>query len=177
MHRIGFSLVLLAVVLAPALRAQLPESRIQTAAAVCPPSATLDQLVTALDDAVSGPPDKDRTCLRDLLLPEARLTPVAPGSDGAFAAHILTLDDWIDAVRKRNHTEFFERQVKVQSEVYGHIAHLWSTYEVRPTPDGKAIVRGINSIQAVFDGKRWRIFEVLWQAETPAESLPEKYLP
>jgi hypothetical protein len=38
-------------------------------------------------------------------------------------------------------------------------------------------VRGINSIQAMNDGKRWRIQESLWQAESPAELVPEKYLP
>jgi len=62
------------------------------------------------------------------------------------------------------------------AEVYGHIAHLWSTYEVRPTPDGKPEIRGINSIQAVFDGNNWKIMQVLWQAETPDEPIPAKYL-
>jgi hypothetical protein len=62
------------------------------------------------------------------------------------------------------------------AEVYGHIAHLWSTYEVRPNPDGKPEIRGINSIQAVFDGNNWKIMQVLWQAETPDEPIPAKYL-
>jgi hypothetical protein len=38
-------------------------------------------------------------------------------------------------------------------------------------------VRGINSIQAVFDGRRWRVSEILWQAESPDLPIPEKYLP
>jgi len=80
-------------------------------------------------------------------------------------------------VAKRGKAVFYERQVKVKSEVYGHMAHLWSTYDTRSTPDGKADVRGINSIQALYDGKRWRIVEILWQAETTAEPVPEKYLP
>jgi hypothetical protein len=87
------------------------------------------------------------------------------------------VDGWIDAVRKRGSAVFYERQVKVSTERYGSLAHLWSTYEVRPTPDGKPEVRGINSIQAVFDGQRWRVISILWQAETPAEPVPEKYLP
>lgn len=130
-----------------------------------------------MDEAVSGPADKDRTCLRQLLLPEARLIPVAVAADGSATPHILTVDGWIEAVRKRGHDEFYERQIKIKAETYGHIAHLWSTYEIRPTPDGKATVRGINSIQAVFDGKQWHILQVFWQAESPAQPLPEKYLP
>jgi len=105
------------------------------------------------------------------------MSPLTKKPDGSYAPHTLTVDGWIDAVKKRGHTEFYERQVKVSSEVYGHVAHLWSTYEIRPTPDGKAQVRGINSIQAVNDGTRWRVLEIQWQAETADEPIPAKYLP
>lgn len=174
MSRIAAVLLLAAVVAPAALHAQ---SASAPNAETCLPSSTLDELTKAIDEAVSGPAGKDRTCLRQLLLPEAGLAPLARTADGAVAPHILTVDEWIEAVRKRGNTAFFERQVKVESEIYGHMAHLWSTYEIRPTPDGKATVRGINSIQAVFDGQHWRVLEILWQAETPAEPVPEKYLP
>ncbi len=163
---------------ASALSAQNPA---QSAAApqppACPPTATLDQLVTALDDAVSGPATKDRTCMRDVLLPDARLIPVSKLPDGTIAPRILTIDGWIDAVSRRGSEVFYERQIKVKSETYGPIAHLWSTYEVRPTPDGKAEVRGINSIQAIFDGQRWHIISIVWHAETSADAIPPAYLP
>jgi hypothetical protein len=175
MKRIALLLALAGAVLGPQLRAQTPAAPVISAA--CLPSTTLDELIKALDDAVSGPGDKDRTCLRALLLPDARLSPLAKAADGSFAPHVLTVDGWIDAVKKRGSAVFYERQVKVSSDLYGHIAHLWSTYEVRPTPDGKAQVRGINSIQAVNDGARWRVSEILWQAETPAEQVPTRYLP
>ena len=80
-------------------------------------------------------------------------------------------------MKARGSAVFYEHQVKYSSDVYGHIAHLWSTYEIRPTPDGKAEMRGINSIQAVFNGTEWKVVEILWQAETPDESIPQKYLP
>ena len=115
--------------------------------------------------------------MRDLMLSDVRLIPVGKAPDGTFAPHVLTLDGWIEAVRKRGSAVFYERQMKVETQQFGHIAHLWSTYEVRPTADGKATVRGINSIQAVYDGTRWKVMEILWQAETPAEPVPEKYLP
>jgi hypothetical protein len=44
-------------------------------------------------------------------------------------------------------------------------------------PDGKATIRGINSIQAVFDGVRWKITQITWETETPTEPIPESYLP
>jgi len=154
-----------------------PFSHAQTAAATCPSTKTLDDLVTALDDAVGGPVDKDRTCLRQLLLPDARLIPVSKAKDGSIVPHILTVDDWIARVKASGHPPFYEVQVRYPAEVYGHIGHLWSTYEVRPTPDGRPEVRGINSIEAVFDGNNWKIMQVLWQAETPDEPIPAKYLP
>jgi hypothetical protein len=175
MKRFPVFLILVAAILGPQLPAQAPASA--SAAAACLPAGTIDELIKAIDDAVSGPADKDRTCLRAVMLPEARLSPIAKAEDGSFAPHILTVDGWIEAVRKRGSTAFYERQIKVSTDTYGHIAHLWSTYEIRPTPDGKAQVRGINSIEAVNDGTRWRVLQILWQAETPAEPVPARYLP
>lgn len=146
-------------------------------AATCPPATTLDELTKALDDAVSGPGNKDRACLRDLMLPEARLTPVAKSPDGGFAPRLLTVDDWVNAVAKRGPAPFYEHQVKVQVDTYGHTAQLWSTYELRETPDGKPTVTGINSIQAVNDGKRWHVLSILWEPDTTAGPIPRKYLP
>lgn len=167
-------LAFLAVAAAPALDAQNAEPK---PAATCPSSTTLADLTKALDDAVSGPGDKDRTCLRELMLPDARLTPIVRTQDGAFAPRILTVDDWINAVAKRGSTPFYEHQVKVITESYGHFAHLWSTYEIRDTPDGKATVTGINSVQAVNDGTRWRVLSVLWEPDSTAGPIPEKYKP
>ena len=150
---------------------------LQAQTASCPSSKTLDDLIKALDDAVSGPADKDRTCMRQLLLPDARLIPVGKGKDGTIGPHVLSVNDWITRVKARGNDVFYEHQVKYSSDVYGHIAHLWSTYEIRPAPDGKAEMRGINSIQAVFNGTEWKVVEILWQAETPDESIPQKYLP
>jgi|SRR5579872_5915147 len=144
---------------------------------VCPSTPTLGDLTKALDGAVSGPGNKDRTCLRDILLPEARMSPMTKGPNGAFAPRLLSVDDWIAAVAKRGDQAFYEVQIKVNSDSYGHFAHLWSTYEIRPTPDGKPEVTGINSIQAVFDGTRWRVLSVLWEPETTAGPVPERYRP
>jgi hypothetical protein len=167
---IVFAALAATVLILPRLPAQI------AAPAACRPTANLDQLIKAIDDAVSGPADKDRTCFRDILLPDARLIPVSKQADGTIAPHILTVDGWIDAVRKRGSGVFYKRLIKVKSEIYGPIAYLWSTYEVRPTPDGKAEVRGINSIQAVFDGARWRVIEIAWHAETPADPVPVQYV-
>lgn len=176
MKRIALRLAF-AGLLTTAGMAQTNAPRAQPDQASCPPSTTLDELIKAIDDAVSGPVGKDRACMRALMLADVRLIPVVKAPDGNYAPHVLTLNAWIDAVSKHTGNIFYERQVKYETEQYGHIAHLWSTYEVRPTPDGKATVRGINSIQAVNDGKSWKVIEIVWEAESPGEPVPEKYLP
>src|ERR1700751_5980051 len=77
----------------------VPFSHAQAAASTCPPTKTLDDLVKALDDAVGGPIDKDRTCLRQLLLPDARLIPVSKTKDGSITPHILNVDDCISPAK------------------------------------------------------------------------------
>ena len=161
---------------APATPAAPPATQAQEPV-TCLPSRTLDELVVALDDAISGHADKDRACMRQLLYSDARLAPVIKSREGVFGLHSLSVDEWIDAVKKRGSGTFYEKQIKVASETYGHMAELWTTYEIRGTADGKAVSRGVNSIQAVNDGRRWRITQILWQAETPAEPIPQKYLP
>jgi hypothetical protein len=177
MRHIAFLVAVTAALLAPALHGQTTTAQAQTASQTCPSTATLEDLTKALDDAVSGPGNKDRACLRDLLLADARLMPIRKTTDGTFAPHMLTVDDWISAVAKRASAAFYERQVKVRTETYGHFAHLWSTYEIRDTPDGPATVTGINSVQAVNDGTRWKVLSVLWEPDTTAGPVPEKYKP
>ncbi len=178
MNRSARFVTLALALFATGMFAQQPAASTPTQqSTACPPATTLDELTKALDDAVSGPGNKDRACLRDLLLPDARLTPVTKTPDGSFAPRVLTVDDWINAVAKRGSSAFYERQIKVTAESYGHFAHLWSTYEIRDTPDGKATVVGINSLQAVNDGKRWHVISVLWEPDTTAGPIPKKYLP
>lgn len=158
--------------------AQSQANSVPNALVTCRPTHTLDELVLALDDAVSGPVDKDRTCLRQLLLPDAKLIPVSVAPDGKTVPHVLGVEDWIARVKGvTDRKVLYERQVKVVQESFGHIAHLWSTYEVSDSPGGQTTMRGINSIQAVSVNGEWKVQEILWQAENSADQVPPRYLP
>lgn len=177
MRRHTLFLTLICCMVASGLIAQEPEPKIAAAVPACPSTATLDQLITAVDAAVTGPANKDRTCFRALFLPEARLIPIRIAADGKATPVILTVDGWIDAVKKRGTMMLTEKQLKVKTEVWAHEAHLWSTYETKIGADDKPADRGINSIQAIYDGKQWRVIEIVWQAETKSEPVPAEYLP
>lgn len=175
MRRPLIFLALAAALAAPAFSAQ--DAQPASAIPACPSTATLDQLITAIDAAVTGPADKDRTCFRALFLPDARLIPIRVAADGSAAPHTLTVQDWIDAVRKRGNTTLTEHQIKIRTESWAHLAHLWSTYTTTIGSADKIADRGINSIQAIYDGKQWHVIEIAWQAEKPEDPVPAKYLP
>ena len=129
----------------------------------------------ALDAAITGPADKDRASMKALLIPEARMTFVSLGSDGAPSYRVETLDDWIARVKARGHTMLEETQLKFRIERYGNIAHLWSSYTLQS--DGKQVARGINSIQAIKEASGWRVTGIMVQAESVTAPLPKEYLP
>ena len=72
---------------------------------------------------------------------------------------------------------FFEKEAARKTEQFGQIAHLFSTYESRHTPDDpKPFQRGINSFQLMNDGTRWWIVTIFWEGEDEKNPLPQKYL-
>lgn len=141
----------------------------------CALPSEAEGIAAALDAAISGPADKDRACMKALLMPEARILIVALGTGGASGYKILTLDDWIARTKARGHVMLEEKQLKFHIERYGNIAHLWSTYAL--SSDGKQVARGTNSIQALQEAVGWRITGIMFQAESATAPLPKEYLP
>jgi hypothetical protein len=164
----------------------------QTPAANPADVASIDSIIAALYDVISGPAGKKRDWnrFRSLFFPGARLIPTgprrAPGTkpdapltgQEEYGSRALTPEEYI--TRSSSILEergFFEREVARRTEQFGHIAHAFSTYESRHlAEDAKPFQRGINSIQLMNDGKRWWVVTVFWEGETEKTPLPEKYL-
>jgi len=141
--------------------------------------ATMDAIVSALYDVISGPPGpRNWDRFRSLFVPGARLIPTGTRPTGEAASRVLTPDEYIQRsspMLEKN--GFFEREISRRTERFGNIAHLFSTYESRHGKDDeKPFARGINSIQLMNDSKRWWIVTVFWQGEDPKNPLPEEYL-
>ena len=168
MLRTLLTATLLAGALAGRAMAQAPN-------AGCALPSAPEGIPAALDAAITGPSDKDRACMRALLIPEARLTFVSLGSDGAPSYRLESLDDWIARVRARGHVVVEEKQLKFRIERYGAIAQLWSSYAL--SSDGKQVALGINSIQAIKAAGGWRVASIVVQAATAAAPLPKEDLP
>jgi hypothetical protein len=168
MLRTLFATMILAGMLAGSALAQAP-------VAGCALPSEPEGIPAALDAAITGPADKDRACMRALLIPEARMMFVSLGADGAPSYKLETLDEWIARVKARGHATLEEKQLKFHIERYGNIAHLWSSYALHS--DGRPVARGINSIQAIKEDAGWRVTGIMVQAESAAAPLPKEYLP
>ena len=144
---------------------------------------SIDAIIAAAYDVISGPAGKKRDWNRErsLYYPDARLIPTAsvPGrNDVDLEPQLLDVEAYIERVeRLLGKAGFYEKEIARQTEQFGRIAHVWSTYQSRyhpnePTP----FMRGINSFQLFNDGKRWWILSVYWQHEIAEHAIPQKYL-
>jgi hypothetical protein len=145
--------------------------------------ATIDSIITAAYDGISGPAGKKRDWDRErsLYLPGARLIPTtmeAGTEEIDPMPHILDIERYIARVEPFfEKSGFYEKETARRTEEFGQIAHVWSTYESRHNEnDPEPFMRGINSIQLFNDGKRWWIVSVYWQQENASAPIPEKYL-
>jgi hypothetical protein len=140
--------------------------------------ATLDGLVAAYYDVISGPAGQPRQWSRDrsLYIPEIRFVAMSM-KDGKPATRKMTHQEFVDASDPVLMKGFYEKEVHRVTERFGNIAHIFSTYESRLTSEGPVIARGINSIEAFWDGQRWWIASAIWDEERPDNLLPPEYLP
>ena len=141
---------------------------------------SLQAIVASLYDSISGPAgQRDWRRLRSLFLPGARLIPSRHQPDGANFARVLSVEEFINAIEPRIRSEgFFEREIHRRVERFGSVAHVFSSYESKHArDDARPFVRGINSIQLFFDGKRWWVVTIFWDSERPDQEIPAEYLP
>ncbi len=157
-----------------------PQTAPMTPAANPADVASIDAIIAAVYDVISGPAGKKREWdrMRSLFLPGARLIPTGPRPTGGYGSRVLAVDDYIERSSPFFEKEgFYEKEASRQTEMFGNIAHVFSTYESRHSPDdAKPFQRGINSMQLMNDGKRWWVVTIFWQGEDEKNPLPEKYL-
>jgi hypothetical protein len=143
--------------------------------------ASLDAIVQALYESISGPAGpRDWDRLRHLFLPGARLIPCGrPPGESTARARVFSVDEFIERIEAATKAEgFFEREVHRKLDRFGAVAHVFSTYESRhAAADARPFVRGINSIQLFFDGKRWWVVTIFWDSERPDQPIPAEHLP
>jgi hypothetical protein len=173
------ALALVAVVGVPAAAQSTPAAA-STPAARPADVASVDAIIAALYDVISGPAGQARDWdrFRSLFVPGARLIPTGGPTGQPARAVVLTPDEYVQRSRTTLERDgFFEREIGRTTESFGRITHVFSAYDSKRTlADATPFARGINSIQLLDDGTRWWVVTVYWDAERPDTPIPERYL-
>jgi len=141
--------------------------------------ATLDGIIAAFYDVVSGPAGEARDWARDstLYLPGVRFVVISRAADGSSIARNFDHGTWASGSAASLENGFFEREIHRTTRRFGPMADVFSTYEWTTAEHGPVGGRGVNSIQLFHDGQRWWITGAMWANEEPGQPIPPRYLP
>jgi hypothetical protein len=141
--------------------------------------ATIDGVINAFYEVISEPAGQPRQWARDrsLYIPDVRFVSIEKRKDGTTEAKPISHQEFVDrsdaSLVKHG---FYESEIHRETQQFGQIAHVFSTYESRIKPDGPVIARGINSLELFNDGKRWWVLSVQWDEERVGLKIPERWL-
>ncbi len=137
---------------------------------------TIDQLYGSICFTRGSKPDLK--LLQRLFIPNGTLI----NNNNADEPAIMSVSEFVTLYEIQIATgavvEFYESELAHTTEVYGAIAHRFSTYEAkfdRTNPEPFSI--GINSIQLVNVHGEWLVSSMVWNDQTPQCPIPSKYLP
>jgi hypothetical protein len=181
MHaRIAFAAFLL-ILAAEAAMAQSPAPPLVTAetaaqpADVASPEAIVQTVYSVISGALGAPRDWPR--LISLMTPGAIFAVTGTGKDGTIRTRVFSVGDYVLASSRAVGTSaFYEHGVIGPTWRYAHTATVTSPYESRHALNEVPFQRGINTFQLAFDGTRWWIVSIAWEAETNAFPLPSDML-
>jgi hypothetical protein len=124
------------------------------------------EVVQTLYRSISGPAGAPRAWgeMEALYAAPGRMTPFNVGDDGAVHYDVFTPLTYAQS-RTLLFAEnaFYEDEVGHAATIEGHLAHVFSHYEARRTPDGPAFTSGVNSIQLVREAEGWKVLSIAWQ--------------
>lgn len=142
---------------------------------------SLDSTIESLYTVISGDKGvkRDWNLFKHLFYKDAKLIATGKNPKGEFVARYMSPDDYIKTSGEwlvKN--GFHEKEINRTIQAYGNITHVFSTYEsYRTKTDEKPFMRGINSIQLMYDGQRWWIINIYWMQESEGKPIPEEFLP
>ena len=129
-------------------------------------TASIDSIVNAYYEVVSGPEGFIYDAERDTNIhaDDALITKVFP--DGRFQRHDLSAEQAMILVPYDQAS--FESEVDRHIERYGNIAHVWSEFVMRTSPEAEPYSGGFNSISLYFKDDRWWISSWSTQYKDPS---------
>jgi len=146
-----------------------------------PDLSTIDAAIEGLYASISGPKGQERDWeMYDAVFAEnARMGAVVGAADGETRFIEMTPDDYKAQSGPFLVTAgFTEKETHRVLEVYGTVAHAWSSYHGTFVRENgvEGTVTGINSIQLVKQDGQWRVTSIQWESTDTAGDIPAKYL-
>ena len=134
--------------------------------------AVIDEMY-AMISGPKGPRDWSRQA--NSFHPDARQIRTWIEDTGRPMMKMMGLEDYArDTTPYFAANPFYEVEIGRRIDLFGNIAHVWSHYEAKRSPDDPEIERrGINSIQLFRDPDRgWRIVAMIWDNEREGVEIP-----
>jgi len=169
---------LLLLVSISAIAQERKQIKVETVPPLPEDVATIDGVMKAFYEVISGPAGQPRQWSRDrsLYIPDVRFVSIEKRRDGTIEAQPISHQEFVDrsdAGLVKN--GFYESEIHRETQQFGQIAHVFSTYEMRIKQDGPLIGRGINSLELFNDGKRWWVLSVQWDEEREGNKISQKW--
>ena len=171
----------LSLALAAPLQAQQPDD--PTPVVDRADVGSIDAIMTALYDVISGPigQDRDQARFLSLFVRDARLIPTGRNQEtGEVGFRMMSPEEyWSNSSDLLKRIGFTEDEIGRTTETFGAITHVFSAYASYRQDQGDpdtAFSRGINSVQLLNDGERWWIVSVFWDSERPGNQIPSRYI-
>jgi hypothetical protein len=143
-------------------------------------SSSMDAVIKSLYESLSfpegGAPDFER--LRSAVTPEAQFIRINKDDTIDRMSRETFIRSFQERIQKGLMKTFHESEIARRVEVFGRMAHVFSTYQkgINIT-DPEKMVRGINSIQLIHAEGLWQICAILWMDERSDCPIPLEYLP
>ena len=143
---------------------------------------TVDGIMHSLYDVISGPvgQDRDWNAFRNLFAEDARMYIAVPDKDSGSVLKSITPEEYAERNKTRmSDIGFNEEELYRIANNYGAGTQIFSTYESHFTNKAgeEEITKGINNIQLYFDGQRYFIVSIFWDANAKNIEVPDRYLP
>ena len=119
---------------------------------------TIDGIIAAYYDVVSGPPGESPDMERDRTLhhPDAWVAIANVDSTGQPFVNVMALDGYYGENRPRQEG-FWEWETDRVIQRSGNMVHVWSSYASAREQRGEPYTHGVNTITLWHDGERWWI--------------------
>ncbi len=137
---------------------------------------SLSGILSAAYDAISGEEGTLRQLerIKSLYAPNGIISKNSV-NNGIVDREVMNLDEFHKGFANQREYSFYEEEINREVRIFGTIATVWSTYQIRNEKNGPIKSRGINNIQLHFKDNRWWILCWSWDVEKENNKIPSTF--